>query len=255
MGQLSLPGRARLWAEAMEATASAEGGRARLGREVKTLGGAWRDFLRRRSPWLILAAIAGAATARIAIGGFGWWDLAAVAAMLVVYPFGEWAIHVFLLHMKPFEVRGRRVHPIAARAHRAHHQEPGDLDMVLLYWWQVASLLLMAVPITVAAGGLVAWLIGGAVPWGSLVSGLLTGYLLVLTYEWTHFLIHTAYRPRTPLYRSIWRNHRLHHFKNEHYWHGITQNVSDRVLGTNPDQSEVPRSDTARTLDAGTPTG
>jgi hypothetical protein len=70
-----------------------------------------------------------------------------------------------------------------------------------------------------------------------------------------HFLIHTAYRPRTPIYRSIWQNHRLHHFKNEHYWHGITQNISDRVLGTNPDQRNVPRSETARTLGAGTPTG
>jgi hypothetical protein len=54
------------------------------------------------------------------------------------------------------------------------------------------------------------------------------------------------------VYRAIWRNHRLHHFKNEHFWHGITNNLSDRVLGTNPDQREVPKSSTARTLD---PTG
>jgi hypothetical protein len=67
----------------------------------------------------------------------------------------------------------------------------------------------------------------------------------------THFLIHTAYRPRSPYYRAIWRNHRLHHFKNEHFWHGITNNISDRVLGTNPDQRSVPRSLTARTLDPG----
>ena len=67
-------------------------------------------------------------------------------------------------------------------------------------------------------------------------------------------MIHTAYVPRTWVYRSIWRNHRLHHFKNEHFWHGVTQNLSDLVLGTNPDQREVPRSKTARTLGAG-PTG
>ena len=47
----------------------------------------------------------------------------------------------------------------------------------------------------------------------------------------------------------IWRNHRLHHFKNEHYWHGITQTLADRVLGTDPDQRDVDRSATARTLD------
>ena len=52
-------------------------------------------------------------------------------------------------------------------------------------------------------------------------------------------------------YRSIWRTHRLHHFKNEHYWHGITNTISDRALGTFPEQREVERSRTARDLDAG----
>ncbi|HEY6672478.1 MAG TPA: hypothetical protein VIZ91_08255, partial [Solirubrobacterales bacterium] len=56
------------------------------------------------------------------------------------------------------------------------------------------------------------------------------------------------YRPRSAAYMRIWRNHRLHHFKNEHFWHGITNNLSDRVLGTNPDQRDVPKSETARTL-------
>jgi len=195
-----------------------------------------------------------ATAARVAVGDFGWGDVVAVAAMLVVYPFGEWAIHVFLLHMKPFGFRGRRVLPVAARAHRAHHREPGDLDMVLLYWWQVGLLLLVAVPATVLVGGGIAAAIGGGLPWGPMLTGLVTGYVLVFTYEWTHYLIHTAYVPRTRVYRSIWRNHRLHHFKNEHFWHGVTQNLSDRVLGTNPDHREVPRSKTARTLGAG-PTG
>ena len=41
----------------------------------------------------------------------------------------------------------------------------------------------------------------------------------------------------------------MHHFKNEHYWHGITNTLSDRVLGTHPDQREVERSGTARALE------
>jgi len=45
-----------------------------------------------------------------------------------------------------------------------------------------------------------------------------------------------------------WRNHRLHHFKNERYWFGVTSTVGDRVIGTLPDQSTVPRSPTARSL-------
>ena len=238
----------------MEATTGAADALAQHGREVKTLGGARREFLRRRSPWIILTAIAAAAGARVALGGIGWGDAIAAAVMLVVYPFGEWAIHVYLLHMKPFSFRGREVQLISARAHRAHHGDPSNLGLVLLYWWQVGALLVLAVPLTVAAGGAIASVIAGGVPWGPLVTALLTGYALVLSYEWTHFLIHTAYRPRGSIYKSIWRNHRLHHFKNEHFWHGVTQNLSDRVLGTNPDQQEVRRSSTARTLGSG-PTG
>jgi hypothetical protein len=102
----------------------------------------------------------------------------------------------------------------------------------------------------VIVGGVIA-LAGASVPYPALITAILTGYVLVGIYEWTHFLIHTAYRPRSRYYRSIWRGHRLHHFKNEHFWHGITNTVSDRVLGTNPEQSTVKRSATARTLDSG----
>jgi fatty acid hydroxylase family protein len=222
---------------------------ARWGREVKSLRHAWRDFLRRESPWAIGAGILLLAIARVAIGDPGWRDAVAVAAMLAIYPFGEWAIHVYLLHAKPIRIRGREVETLAARAHRAHHQEPNDLDQVLLYWWQAGFLMVVAVPLVVGAGALIVTLIAGGVPLGATVTAALAGYCMVFVYEWTHFLIHTAYRPRSRAYKSIWRNHRLHHFKNEHFWHGITNNLSDKVLGTDPDQREVPKSQTARTLD------
>jgi hypothetical protein len=189
---------------------------------------------------MIVAAIAAAVAGRIAIGGLGWSDLAAVGAMLVIYPFGEWAIHVYLLHMKRWST-------IASRAHRVHHKVPQDLDQLLLSPWQVAGLLSIAAEV-VALGGLIAWLAAGTVPWGPLLTGLGTAYVLILGYEWVHFLIHTAHKPRSRWYRRVWRNHRLHHFKNEHYWHGITNTISDRVLGTNPEQSTVERSPTARAI-------
>jgi hypothetical protein len=218
-------------------------------REVTSLARARREFLRKGSPWVIGAGILVLAIVRLALGDFSWRDGVAVAAMLGVYPFGEWAIHVYLLHAKPIRVRGRKIETVAARAHRAHHQEPTDLDMVLLYWWQAVFLLLFAVPLTTAVGALIVTALAGPVPLGVLVSAAIAGYGMVFVYEWTHFLIHTAYRPRTRAYKTIWRNHRLHHFKNEHFWHGITNNLSDRVLGTNPEAREVPKSRTARTLD------
>jgi sterol desaturase/sphingolipid hydroxylase (fatty acid hydroxylase superfamily) len=79
-------------------------------------------------------------------------------------------------------------------------------------------------------------------------SGLVISYVLLAAYEWCHFLIHTPYRPAGWYYRSIWRGHRLHHFKNEHYWFGVTSTVGDRLLRTSPEQSQVSKSGTARSL-------
>src|SRR3954453_9708441 len=217
-------------------------------REVTSLRRARREFLRKESPWAIGTGIVVLLALRVLLGDPTWRDAVAAAAMVAVYPFGEWAIHVYLLHAKPFRVRSRSVDTMAARAHRAHHSEPNDLDMVLLYWWQAALLMLLAVPLTIAAGALPISLVAGPVPLRALITAALAGFCMIFLYEWTHFLIHTAYRPRTAAYRAIWKNHRLHHFKNEHYWHGITNTVADHVLGTAPDQRDVPRSRTARTL-------
>jgi fatty acid hydroxylase family protein len=217
-------------------------------RDVTSIGRARREFIGKESPWTIGAGILALVIARILVGDPSWRDAVAVAAMLAVYPFGEWAIHVYLLHAKPINVRGRNLETVAARAHRAHHGDPNDLDMVLLYWWQAAFLMLVAVPFTVGLGALLVTLLAGPVQLGALLSAAIAGCCMVFIYEWTHFLIHTAYRPRSAAYMRIWRNHRLHHFKNEHFWHGITNNLSDRVLGTNPDQRDVPKSETARIL-------
>jgi hypothetical protein len=218
-------------------------------REVSSLGEARREFLRKESPWALGVGILALVVVRAAVGDLSWWDGVAVVAMLAIYPFGEWAIHVYLLHANPVRIRGRKFETVAARAHRAHHGDPNDLDMVLLYWWQAAFLMLVAVPLTIALGVAIVTLVAGPVSLGVMVSAAIAGYCMVFVYEWTHFLIHTAYRPRSRAYKTIWRNHRLHHFKNEHFWHGITNNFSDRVLGTNPEAREVEKSKTARTLD------
>jgi hypothetical protein len=216
-------------------------GAARRGGEVKTLGHAWREFRSNRSPKVIAAGIVAAAALRIALGAFTWRDAVAAAAMLAVYPFGEWAIHVHLLHLEPFRFRGRRVELATAKAHREHHERPNHLGLILLAPLEAAALMLLAVPVVLAAFSLV-------LPLRALVTAAFAGYVLIGIYEWTHFLIHTAHRPRSRFYKAIWRNHRLHHFKNEHYWHGITSTVADRVLHTAPDQKDVPRSRTARSL-------
>lgn len=222
--------------------------RKRLGAEVGTLAAARAQFWLRPSPRRLVAGIVLIAVVRVLIGPPDWRDAVAIAAICAIYPFGEWAIHVYLLHLPPIPWRGRRVELPTAASHREHHEDPHDLNMVLLAPREAMLLLGIALPLVIGLG---AFLVGpafGPPPLAALVSAWLAGALLVLAYEWCHFLIHTAYRPRSRYFSVIHRQHRLHHFKNEHYWHGITSTIADRTLRTNPDQREIERSPTARTL-------
>ena len=210
-----------------------------MGAEITTIGAAWSRFRGKRAPQLIAVAAAAAGVARLVAGALSWRDAAAAVAMVVIYPFGEWAIHVHLLHLRP--VRGFELP--TARAHRMHHEAPARLDLINFSPLEALAVLFAAVPVAVAPLAL-------ALGREAALTAVVVAYVLVFAYEWTHFLIHTAYRPRSRYYRSIWRNHRLHHFKNERYWHGITNTVSDRVLGTHPEARAVRRSRTARALHA-----
>ena len=49
----------------------------------------------------------------------------------------------------------------------------------------------------------------------------------------------------------LYNHHRLHHYRNEQYWFGITNTLGDQVLGTAPDKDDVPVSKTAKNLHGG----
>ena len=202
-----------------------------------SLGAAVRTFAGWRSPQVIAALLLLTLTGRIFAGKWSWWDLLLPALILAAQPFTEWLIHVYLLHFKPRKVGGRTVDPLVSRKHRAHHADPKDVGLVFI-------------PLP-ALFGLVFGLAAALLPTMPLsrgLSALLAAYAMLFAYEWTHFLIHSSYRPRHAPYRYVWRAHRNHHFRNEHYWFGVTMHLADHVLGTFPERSDVEVSPTARTL-------
>jgi sterol desaturase/sphingolipid hydroxylase (fatty acid hydroxylase superfamily) len=217
--------------------------------EVLTLADCWRSFARRPSPPLLAAAVAGAVALRLLLGHYDWRDLVVAAGVVAAMPPVEWLIHVYLLHAKPLNIAGRRLDLMAAREHRAHHREPSVLEGVLIPAYAVLIFVPM-IALTVWVLSFPIHLVFGGDRLAHAATGLVVSYVLLFSYEWCHFLIHTPYKPRGRYYRSIWRGHRLHHYKNEHYWFGVTSTVGDRLLGTAPDQTTVPKSTTARTLGA-----
>jgi len=215
----------------------------RRSRKTITLGEAAREFWRHPSPWMICTSLAAAVVARLAMGEWTWNDALVPAIMLAVFPFFEWVVHVVILHWKPRKLGPIRLDSLLARKHREHHADPRDIPLVFIPWQALIWLLIGTVVI-----GLVAF-----PRTGTGLTFVVGVFALGLGYEWTHYLIHSDYKPRGRIYRAVWRNHRRHHYKNEHYWFTVTTSgTADRILGTYPDPATVPTSPTAKNLH-GTP--
>lgn len=215
--------------------------------DLTSLSACWREFMEHFSPRAVLVAIALSLAARIYVGEWSWADAVPLLVLFAAQPFVEWVIHKYLLHLPPLQVLGRRIELYGSIQHRNHHRSPSDLDRVLLKPVEVVS---FVVQIAIVIALIALFFIGvlGLHVLPQALTAVTLANLGLFRYEWSHFLIHTPYVPKTRLYRSIWRNHRLHHFKHEGYWMGITSTLGDRVLGTNPDQRSVSKSPTARTL-------
>jgi hypothetical protein len=196
-----------------------------------------RWFAGRPTPRLMAGTAVAAAAIRVALGRWSRADALLVGGMLAAQPLTEWVIHTRLLHRRPRKVLGVNTDPVAARDHRRHHADPTDLRLVF-------------VPMPTMLEALAGSLVGAALAPDRrrAATALGAGFSIFLGYEWTHFLIHTPYRPRRAWYRSRWRTHRLHHYRNEHYWFGVTTHLGDQALRTYPAKAAVPVSGTAKRL-------
>jgi sterol desaturase/sphingolipid hydroxylase (fatty acid hydroxylase superfamily) len=177
----------------------------------------------------------------LVVGNWQLTDALVPVVMVAMFPFFEWVIHVFILHWRPRRLGRVTIDPLLARKHREHHVDPRNVALVFIPW----KALLWVLPLAVA----IALLALPRLDMG--LTYLVFVAVLALGYEWTHYLIHCDYKPKSRVYRSIWRHHRLHHFKNEHYWFSVTSSgTADRVLRTYPDPATVPSSPTVKKLHA-----
>lgn len=196
-------------------------------------------FLSYASPAILATILVGGLVGRLLLGSLSWIDAVVVAAVVAIYPFFEWCIHVFILHQPPRQIFGRTFQLFLAKKHYQHHAEPWDVPVLFVPWrTHLFSL---------AVIGLVLFLTPDAAR-PHVLTGVATLWALGLFYEWVHFVSHVPYRARTKYMRELQRLHRLHHFKSEQHWYGVATHVADRVLGTSPDPASVETSPTCRTL-------
>ena len=206
---------------------------------IKTLREAFHVFVRHPSPLILISLIIGFMTGRIFLGEpLHNAELYGGIAIAIYWPLQEWWMHRILLHLPPLQWRGRTYEASFARVHRLHHESPKDIPLSFL---PVSAVLAALVAFT----GFFYFL---SQSWAYVCTWMAVASTSTLAYEWVHYLTHTDYRPQGRYYRTIWRLHRWHHYKNEKYWFSFTVPWIDRFLGTGPQPKDVPRSPTAHNL-------
>lgn len=203
-----------------------------------TLRAAFRIFTGESSTRRIVVLLVLIAALRLWIGDFTLVDAAVAGTLVLLHPLTEWLIHVCILHLRPRRVGPWLLDTRAGHDHRLHHADPHDPR----FWFiplssSLVGLVVISIVARVAAPNV-----------GIAVTVMLVATALALVYEWTHYLCHTSYRPKGRWLRRRQRLHRLHHFKSEHHWFGVTMHAADWVLGTLPDPRKVPTSETCRSL-------
>ena len=106
--------------------------RTRPERRGVTLADAAREFWRHPTPWLLSVALVISVAARVTVGDWRWSDAVLPLVVLMVFPFVEWMIHVFILHWRPRRIAGVMVDPVLARKHREHHADPRITKLIFI---------------------------------------------------------------------------------------------------------------------------
>ena len=133
----------------------------------------------------------------------------------------EYMIHRFAFH---FIAESDRALKIVYIIHGNHHEYPRDKER--LFMPPVPSLILAS--FIFSCMYFMAQLVGLRENVFAFFPGFMLGYLM---YGTMHYAIH-AWNPPYKWMKALWRNHHLHHYKNERLGFGVSTTLWDRVFGT-----------------------
>ncbi|MBB2481937.1 sterol desaturase family protein [Bacillus sp. APMAM] len=166
-----------------------------------------------------------------------WATWLAIVIGMAVYAFAEYLIHRFIFHMKP--PKSTLMLKFIKRIHYDHHVDPRNLKLLFLpVWYSLPNIVIISL--------LAFFVIQNVILTVAFAVGIST---FLLYYEWTHYIAHKEYVPKTSWGKRMKKIHLWHHYKNENYWYGVTSPTFDKVFGTYKDHQAVPKSETARDLE------
>lgn len=132
------------------------------------------------------------------------------------WTFFEYLAHRFAFH---WIAKSERAQKFVYIMHGNHHHYPRDRER--LFMPPLPSIILASVIF-----GLEYLVLGtNVVPF---FPGFILGYLL---YASMHYAIH-AWNPPFKWMKPLWRNHHLHHYKDEHKGFGVSSTFWDHIFGT-----------------------
>jgi sterol desaturase/sphingolipid hydroxylase (fatty acid hydroxylase superfamily) len=132
----------------------------------------------------------------------------------------EYMAHRHIYHMEP-DTKWKA--EIQYKFHGVHHDFPKDksrLALPPLVSLVVAGVLFLAFRLVMGD------FVFGFLP------GLLTGYASYLS---VHYIVH-AYRPPKNIFKALWVNHGIHHYKQSDKAFGVSSPLWDYIYGTMPEQ-------------------
>ena len=141
----------------------------------------------------------------------------------VVFTWVEYLTHRYVFHMSTFTAARAKIQYMI---HGVHHEFPKDKD-------RLAMPPLLSVTISTILLLLFRLVLGDLA--FSFLPGFLVGYAAYLS---IHYVVH-AYPPPKNIFRKLWINHSMHHYKNGDIIFGVSSPLWDYIYGTiDPDRKE-----------------
>jgi sterol desaturase/sphingolipid hydroxylase (fatty acid hydroxylase superfamily) len=140
---------------------------------------------------------------------------------VVCWTLFEYLIHRYAFH---FGASSERAQKFVYLIHGNHHEYPRDKER--LFMPPLPSLLIAAVVLGLQSA--IFSLFGALQFVLAFFPGFIVGYLI---YGSMHYAIH-AFNPPFQWMKPLWRNHHLHHYKEQEKGFGVSSTLWDHVFGT-----------------------